>query len=139
MKLEIKHLAPYFPYGLKLNLTRPLFKCNNVSIIKCDFRYSKTTKEQYLCLDNVTYGYHDIIPILRPLSDLTKEIEHNGEKFVPIEYLYNNYTPITKSVKGMYMDLQSPLDHRFDVVQKLIEWHFDVFGLIEAGLAVKND
>lgn len=26
----------------------------------------------------------DVFPILRPLSDLTKEIEHNGEKFVPI-------------------------------------------------------
>jgi hypothetical protein len=30
-------------------------------------------------------GIEKIKPILRPLSDLTKEIEVNGEKFIPIE------------------------------------------------------
>ena len=46
------------------------------------------------CIDNgislVNFGWGDaknideVFPILHPLSDLTKEIEHKGEKFVPM-------------------------------------------------------
>lgn len=62
--------------------------------------------------------------ILRPLSDLTKEIEVNGEKFVPRSKFFGN-----------------PLDYiitknSYEVVQQLISWHFDIFGLIDAGLAI---
>jgi len=67
--------------------------------------------------------------VLRPLSDLTKEIEVNGEKFVPI-----------KKIKEMYpLDTFSSTSNiaqwSFRVVQKLLEWHFD-YGLIENDLAI---
>ena len=74
------------------------------------------------------------LAILRPLSDLTKEIEHKGERFVPIEklrdmgfyigedWIIENFSNITNSA--------------FEFVLKLIEWHFDIAGLIEKGEAI---
>lgn len=67
-------------------------------------------------------------PILRPISDLTKEIEVNGEKFVPIEKLKQNYIGETIGL--------NPATWSYRSIQKLFEWHFDVFGLIERGDAI---
>ena len=36
------------------------------------------------------YRFDIIKPILHPLSDLTKEIEHKGEKFYPIDKILEN-------------------------------------------------
>ena len=72
MKLELKHLAPYLPYGLKIYME--------------DLR--SHVKPFFWTLNKET-NINDLIdrqnkPILRPLSDLSKFIEINGEKFVPI-------------------------------------------------------
>lgn len=118
---------------------------------------------------------------LRPLSYLTKEIEHKGEMIIPILELYKisiyddiqDYKIVTRSndfdtyVSGIRV-LDSSQEYRVlsfstsngfatqecgqaDIIdqrrvvltanqmllwQKLFEWHFDVFGLIEKGLAV---
>lgn len=107
-------------------------------------------------------------PILRPLSDLTKEIEHNGEKFVPIVAL----AKMIKSkltIAGSYIVDESLApncarcqDHYFwfngdsflysiltdkkehklivlnqrQLLSKLVEWHFDIAGLIEKQEAI---
>lgn len=131
MKLELKHLAGYLPYGLIVRVE--------------DYKRDYVGRE----FDEVV-GFHQwdslnlfwsvltdggskpsidkIKPILRPLSDLTKEIEVNGEKFVPKEYLQYNY--IGESI-GMNV---ATFSHR--LVQKLLEWHFDIYGLIENNLAI---
>lgn len=71
-------------------------------------------------------------PILRPLSDLIKQIEHEGEKFVPIEKLRN-----TSGIYDTNLGVQIYLDElRTESFLKLIEWHFDVAGLIEKGEAI---
>ena len=111
-------------------------------------------------------------PILHPLSDLTKEIEHNGEKFVPIIILaeigfnvshddeikvksdnnisgclfYNEdnektvfvYHHETKSFGAHYHDDKKYTNTHYQLYmfQKLIEWKFDVSGLIEKGEAI---
>lgn len=94
-------------------------------------------------------------PLLRPLSDLTKEITHNGEKFVPaieiskIFLLYpldtlkiqdnerDNYILIgTRISDQTYQLKRRPERMEFWQVQKLISWHFDVFGLIEKREAI---
>lgn len=119
MKLTIKHLAPYLPYGLMsvdyfdgIELKRKIVPSNIVGFVDGD------TKAK---------------PILHPLSDLTKEIEHNGEKFVPSDRLaINLFSKGTKEIilKGEINGIP------YWVMQYLFEWHFDVFGLIEKGLAV---
>jgi hypothetical protein len=136
MKLELKHLAGYLPYGLK-------YKCNgNI------YYYEHCSTRDF--------DYENSKPILRPLSDLTKEIEVNGEKFVPIIVLakmaYGNfsYTKVSFSENEYWIGVSFDsgnygysvnrgmieLSNRYDVMLKLLEWHFDIYGLIENGLAI---
>lgn len=92
---------------------------------------------------DIDYGYYpysinSIKLILRDL-DLTKEIEHNGEKFVPRTII--NILSKSKIGASMYF-IEKCLESNkleglpFWVIQKLFEWHFDVEGLIEKGLAI---
>jgi hypothetical protein len=72
-KITLEQIVGYLPYGLicKMKLG-PYY----------DEELSKLNTENIWHVNN---DYSGIIkPILRPLSDLTKEIEVNGEKFVPI-------------------------------------------------------
>jgi hypothetical protein len=116
MKLELKHLAAYLPYGLKVK-----HEGNITMLMTCERK-----KGDFLAIESVIDGYGK--PILRPLSDLTKEITHNGQTFVP------------KSVIDMAFPAErmglNPATWSHRVITKLIEWHFDVFGLIEKGLAI---
>ncbi len=72
-------------------------------------------------------------PILHPLSDLTKEIEHNGEIIHVLTFLcekYRNLNPhqLIAAIKSGIID--------FNIMMDLIEFHFDVAGLIEKGEAI---
>lgn len=122
-QLEIKYIAPYLPYGVKINVYCPI---GNLL-----FKWMELSNYQ---LDRIS----QIKPILRPLSDLTKEIEHNGKKFVPIDVLglFNCKVSKCNNIENHngYIFPVTNLD--YNKVNKLFEWHFDVFGLIEDGLAV---
>jgi hypothetical protein len=123
MKLELKHLAPYLPYGLKiLEITKGNFECdprNENKELLTDRNISRFIgKKPYKCLSQK--------PILRPLSDLTKV---NGFSLSDmISYGYHNpfWLPENFEVKYlMHLDFE-----------KLVSWHFDVLRLIPAGLAI---
>ena len=85
---------------------------------------------------------NDIKPILRPLSDLTKEIKHKGLKFIPITILkeMNDGDNIYISEFGVSIDNGYAAGYNlgvaFTFIQKLVEWHFDICGLIEKGEAI---
>jgi hypothetical protein len=102
---------------------------------------------------------HDLYkPALHPLSDLTKEIEHNGEKFVPIVKLAQIMYPNLewRLCEGLYYATVGNAYCTFEYdsgyecflmnnsaqmpqivcLLKLIEWHFDIAGLIEKGEAI---
>lgn len=144
--MELKHLATYLPYGLKF--------------------YDEVSEKTFDALSFITKPIQDYLnymgsidqllkdeklkPILRPLSDLTSKIEHNGERFVPIEYFEigdddkypyefdNGNIKLIQKLKTIkkystYFDISFL---PFEVVRQLIEWHFDVFGLIEKGEAI---
>lgn len=121
MKLELKHLAGYLPYDLRYKFANQTYIFRNV--IDFDYEYSK--------------------PILHPLSDLTKEIEVNGEKFVPIEWLNKNKSVDLIEVQDLSKK-KSIFNGRttnirffeYCVIEKLLEWHFDIHGLIENNLAI---
>lgn len=82
-------------------------------------------------------------PILRPLSDLVNTITHNGEEFIPVEWLEDMYYTLDLHKQVMMLINDTPdwvnqLD--FMLVMHLIEWHFDIYDLIGEGLAVNvND
>ena len=144
MKLELKHLSPYLPYGLKMkigyvdkvvSLLGLQIGNHAVNNILVKFKYKKDYLAGYL---------YECKPILHPPSDLTKKIEVNGEKFVPIEKIKHllgykckvsiNYDGnlIFKVLNGQYL-FYSDFG---DVQNILLESHFDIFGLIENNLAI---
>lgn len=155
MKLELKHLAPYLPYELKIAIEVAILETDSIN----------------LNLENIS----DLLlyqrkPVLRPLDDLVKEITHNGQKFIPIvELLKIQYVSWHKNKEGTrYAEIEHGQTgtryfalytnqatysfklHKYEfntnrneieywVMEKLFEWHFDVFGLIEKGLALNKN
>lgn len=124
--LTIKHLAGYLPYGLKIKTTHgwaTMVTLNEWSVNgDCEESYCYETEDTT-----------DFKPILRPLSDLTKAIEVNGEKFVP--HIKLGGRPNLKDYDIEY--LSKHIDNMsFGLIQKLLEWHFDIYGLIENNLAI---
>lgn len=79
--------------------------------------------------------FDEIKPLLRPLSDLTKEIEHNGERFVPIERISEMYgIDIMTDERN---NLIAPITlEPYNAIRQLCEWHFDLFNLVSRNLAI---
>ena len=101
-------------------------------------------------------GIEGIKPLLRNLSDLTKEIEHNGERFVPIEKInevFGNSEMTYCFVDGIFTEinfrtgLNNGVSYKmpnvkcypYFIIQKLYEWKFDLHNLIERGLAIDKN
>jgi len=146
MKLEKKHLAPYLPYGLKVWHTENIEfgkqiqkKCelNGIFTDCCTFI---NASDWYF---NTEENECDIKPILRPLSDINKEIEINGEKVNPSEILINkNFGFSEKSgcieeyLDAFTLHYKDYNEYPYWLIQFLCKYHFDFMGLIPAGLAV---
>lgn len=121
-KLEIKHLAPYLPYDLSFyyeSLDGTKQHSWILSNDKIDFALQMQNK-----------------PILRPLSDLNKEIIINGEKR-QMWLLINGQKALQngkiENMNGYQYDI---LELSYSKIQTILKFHFDVFGLIPKGLAV---
>ena len=122
-------LAMSLPYGLKCK-DSDLLEPNKI------YKYIGT----FYQVDNET-GYEKVKPILHPLSDLTKEIEHNGEVFVPttkLKLLYE-FESDNICIIRMYINAgwtSSIVELPLDIVLQLISWHFDIAGLIDKEEAI---
>lgn len=93
MKLELKHLTPYLPYELKVQGSEQIQEEGKEPWDLTTIHKIKTMTgiiSEMAVFDNSLCGnlIQDVKPILRPLSDLTKEITINGETFIPLVYLY---------------------------------------------------
>lgn len=160
-KLTIKELAPYLPFDLYfIRYERECVDKTATNIIWSEYKVPVRTQLNAVNLNG--FEYDNSKPILRPLSDLTKEIEVNGEKFVPMIKLvspdgkewdlmkvveYNPFPKLGGDRKYYKVEHDSlgeiisinpnnVLVLPYNLVQYLFEWHFDVFGLIEQGLAI---
>lgn len=136
MKIEIKHIAPYLPYGVRIR------RMSDHGYPIRDFTLQGLST-------NGCYGEEGIVPvefkkckpILRSLSDLTKEIEHNGERFVPGDKLINlrfKKTPV-EHWGDVCHDGSVGLEDMEFIMSRLYEWHFDIEGLIDQGLAIDKN
>ena len=146
-KLEIKHLVGYLPYQLKI-------KGNTHGEVRILSGLVNETIYIVGGQNKVAWcDIFDIKPILHPISDLTKEIEINEVKFTPVLELTANpefnahesiiYTAfITEYADGVALNFKTKESEYLDVmyihdaIQKLFEWHFDVYQLIEYNLAI---
>lgn len=138
MKLELKHLAGYLPYRLNMMFDGKVFGV--LSGIRPNLLTELIVIED---IDNNTPIYknwcvHDTKLILRPLSDLAKEIEVNGIIMNPLINLktqgynldFDDDFTFEDFIKGDF------LNNSYGFVQLLLCWHFDIYGLIENGLAI---
>jgi hypothetical protein len=132
MELEIMHLAPYLPYGLKMQyVVREKVEKTGVlqSISHRDFETHPTR----VSIEGLYNEEHIWMfkPILRPLSDLNKEMSVFTHVFVPKNILSDSL-----QMQLDIWNLPEIVDLKVTDYQKLLGWHFDIFGLIKNGLAV---
>lgn len=158
-QLLLTDLCARLPYGVK-------FKLTDIGIFNMDAEYGVNPKAYkpmnmtnfYHCStdprfeveEDSGYGVGEIeidefVPILFPLSALTKEITIAGETFVPIDKLgdgvvrhYELNGEILFKGGGSWEGGEEwiPLNDILLAVDLLNKWHIDYRGLIDKGLAV---
>jgi len=132
MKIELKHLAGYFPYGLKAQDIRTK-ELRTITLLH--FTYDmNTVGHNHLLYEGLLLSKH--LSILRPLSDLTKD-----ENF-------DLYMDLCEEIgvircEHLILALQDNLKYAFNLqdLNALEEFmnknHFDwKYNLIEKGLAI---
>lgn len=177
-QLTIRELAPYLPYGLRVQyegiingkeISNYNKEWNKAHLNPTDKDYQtyklpaevRGTKTGYLKVIEVYkkfvkyrigdnglqthYGTERFKPLLRPLSQLTETIEHNGKRFIPMEVThgwsakeqeeYELYKTIPNYWKTC-LKVEIQLDWCYRDIKMLLKWHFDIFGLIPRNLAL---
>jgi hypothetical protein len=118
-KIKLEELAPYLPYGLNGQFL--LSDVISLRVEKDEIRLKKLTP------DNVKFFELYCKPILRPIEDLYNEETDCGIKIV---HYFNFKTNVKLDCRNF----------PYHVVEQLFKNHFDVFGLIDKGLAISyND
>jgi len=141
MKLELKHLAPYLPYRLELIFLK---SGRRITMLSCFFDSDTLHVVDKNEGNEYPLSIWDFKPILRPLSDLTEAIEVNGDSFIPIDKILSEREcdaefDFISALEDDWASADSKMAFApYSIIQKFFEWHFDVFGLIESGLAVKK-
>lgn len=146
--LTIEHLSAYLPFGVKAISVRT-GEARTVTVQH--FTYNRETVGiNHLLYDGLLIDRHKLI--LRPLSQLTVPITHNGEVFEPMQPLVEQMgyeflcsRQYESLILGYADRLESPvieidlgawLDTPYWIIKHLHSLHFDTFGLIESGLAI---
>jgi hypothetical protein len=135
IQLELKQLAAYLPYGLKIMHYNEVLTLQAISPINT--RYKIGIGEAFQIMRRLK-------PILRPLSDLNKKIIIDEKPRILINELCK--------IMERKFDINTQLHQFCNLFIEQHEWcepfdyikftsfffehHFDVFGLIDAGLAV---
>ena len=150
MKLELKHLAPYLPYGLSFSV--------NLKDVLDNFPDELRTLK--LAVPSIDLALKTGKPILRPLSSMTKEEAYEFGVLLTSEAdMEDKEVGIGKMVLMgsiyptiMYQDKENE-DYSimiqfsstgingiglvpYEAYEWLFKNHFDVFGLIGKGLAI---
>jgi len=124
-KLEIKHLAAYLPYGLQMVNTksgriidvRGLRDTVSTFYIEAIVKKGNTFEEADYQADIWPFK-----PLLIPLSEIPYEVFAKS--------LFVTGVELIDAIKDMTVP--------YWLIEKLLEKHFDVFGLLEAGLALNK-
>jgi hypothetical protein len=159
--LELKHIAPYLPYGLKCQIGGYV----NREIL--GYRRDAKGDVKLLCNDSTDRGmkaYYHIDcckPILRPMSELTKPLPDCtipivglakiAAEYWGVDFEVDKISPFGAGVRSIdghefgftglefYFldDEEDPIEiNQLTYFQYLFEHHFDVYGLIDEGLAI---
>jgi len=126
MKLETKHLAAYLPYNLKCEVL-------NSGQEKEIGEMIAVYDDNSACFGNIIEsekGFEYIKPILKPMLDFETYFAKIFETDKDVkEYLNEGFITIDNN----FINIECM---PFGVVQLAFKHHFDIFGLIEKGLAI---
>jgi hypothetical protein len=162
MNIELKHLAPYLPYGLKLQGAEHKIFGIKDAVYEL-FKLSKGLNGNLIISGRVrsvmggsfSIGETEIgkdsefllKPILRPMGDaLSKCLNIDGREIYFSTWIAEKtgleidwQMDFEIESKNSYEEtLYFPLLNSLKVYNLLLEYHFDVFGLIDAGLAINE-
>ncbi len=134
-KLTLEHLAPYLPYGLKvLDMMDNETKLFNRSYNKEENAYKLTTANLgFTLIKDFRF------PLLRPLSEIAVDFFKENIDDAIVDFLINcepenNHFSVEVCEKVIGWSALS-----YEEYQLFFKNHFDVFGLIEKGLAISTD
>lgn len=130
-EIQLNHLASYLPYDFPIKILN--HKSDYVGI-----EHSVITGYYFLNERlHVTYkggstgkSNNEFMPILRPLSDLLKTYKGSATYLDVIEFECSGIK-VTSRIDNINYEYLP-----YQVIRKLLEWHFDIFGLIGKGLAI---
>lgn len=131
--------SAYLPYNLEIRYkdclnSKLIRKATLSGITKTEIETTYKRKIKHCAGDIISWdGHNNVIalevkPILYSKEMLIKEIEHNGEKFIPANWF--GRTQINQ---------QSIISNSYTVVNQLIKWKFNVFGLSESDYIKKEN
>lgn len=131
--MELKYLAPYLPYKLKVK---------SFSIFEGDPIFEMgVASNNRKNIASISWVMEDNFkPILRPLSDLSKKIYY--EIWEKERILIKDHNIVMQLSEDDFnrgkLDTYYHKDvmENYELLQVLLELHYDVFGLIPKGLAV---
>jgi len=161
MNLELKHIINYVGHGLEM-----IFQSKGGRVIYVN-GIKKLDSGTVVLSNSYPIWLHSsgFKPILRPLSDLTKKIEVNGKRFIPIVELAKlthikekHIFEISQSVKGecdgvkysfgFYSGsfwikklkgkkwVSHDVFNQMELFEFMYKYKFDIHGLIEKGEAI---
>ena len=134
-KLELKHIAPYLPYGLRFcsimddiddNMIRfKQWTLNGITFLFGD--YCLNTLE-----NSDAYPINSVKPILRPLTEI-KDIEEIMDEFSEFSWEgFQNH--FFDNVLGRSLNCFDVVN--YTIVELCFKHNLDIFGLIEKDLAI---
>ena len=136
----IDKIIPYLPYDLGFKATdleSGEFEESCITEINFATAQIEVGATMY-SFDDI--GSNELKPVLRPLEDLVKEISFNNKRFIPLTELKDS--GLWCDAYDDWWDLQEP-DYKtmmrncpYEIFDKLLEWNFDVFSLIDDGRAI---
>jgi len=141
-ELDIKHWSAYYPYEVEVIVDDEEEPCLVVAI-----------NIQSIFIDSgCDYAFSDAKMILHPLSDIHKEIEHKGKKFIPYEYISGYARDIIDEINKeivRYKKSKAKINIDINILTRnhlqmmpnrdfilLLSYHFDMFNLIPDKLAI---
>lgn len=154
MKLEVKHLAPYLPYGLQVEYKG---KATMLDALENEGG-AYIGDDRIISFVNLKH----IKPILRPLSSITKEEAYElgvllmgeadmedkeigigemalmGDVYPTIMYQDQEDEDYSVMIQFSSIGISGMNLIPYEAYEWLFNHHFDVFGLINKGLAIKK-
>lgn len=122
-KLELKHIAPYLPYGLQGEVTELKDDCFIIG-----------ASEDYVFTDSPYYDldYTEIKPVLRPLSDI-KNFKDIMDEFSEYSWeIFENHFFVLGRTLNCFDSIT------YTIAELCFKHHIDLFGLIDKGFALKK-